>query len=93
RNLDRVDVIKMDIEGAELPALRGSLELIRRFRPELIIELNNATYAAAGYSMQDLVTWLEDQGYDIYQIEGTGLRPLNRKQLADFQNILATPHS
>jgi FkbM family methyltransferase len=35
--LDRVDVIKMDIEGAEKPALNGGRATIQRFRPRLTI--------------------------------------------------------
>jgi len=35
--LDRLDFIKMDIEGAELSALRGAETALRRFRPELAI--------------------------------------------------------
>ena len=35
--LDRVDLIKMDVEGAERLALRGAAETIRRFRPRLTI--------------------------------------------------------
>jgi len=37
RNLDRIDFIKMDIEGAEVTALRGAEQTIRRFRPRLAI--------------------------------------------------------
>ncbi len=36
-NLPRVDFIKMDIEGAEVPALAGGHETIARFRPRLAI--------------------------------------------------------
>ena len=42
--LDRVDFIKMDIEGAEREALRGARETIGRFRPRMAI----CTYHRAG---------------------------------------------
>ena len=35
--LDRVDVIKLDIEGAESRAIRGARETVNRFRPRLAI--------------------------------------------------------
>lgn len=37
--VERVDFLKMDIEGAELAALRGAEACIRRFRPKLAISL------------------------------------------------------
>ena len=42
--LDRVDFIKLDIEGAEVPALSGARETLRRFKPRLAI---------AGYHRHD----------------------------------------
>ncbi|MBF0582698.1 MAG: FkbM family methyltransferase [Magnetococcales bacterium] len=37
RNLSRVNVIKMDIEGAEVAALEGASEVIKKFKPRLAI--------------------------------------------------------
>jgi FkbM family methyltransferase len=36
-HLDRVDFIKMDIEGSEKPALRGAAQTIKKFSPRLAI--------------------------------------------------------
>lgn len=44
--LDRLDWIKMDIEGAEERAIRGGLETIEKFRPRLIVECH--TFQDAG---------------------------------------------
>jgi FkbM family methyltransferase len=37
--IERVDFIKMDIEGAELGALKGAVGTLRKFRPRLAISL------------------------------------------------------
>ncbi|HBF34678.1 TPA: hypothetical protein DDW35_08940 [Candidatus Sumerlaeota bacterium] len=37
QGLERVNFIKMDIEGAELQALEGAIETIRRFRPKMAL--------------------------------------------------------
>jgi hypothetical protein len=37
--LDRIDFIKLDIEGAELQALKGAEQTLRRHRPRLVIAL------------------------------------------------------
>jgi len=39
--LERVDYIKMDIEGAERAALAGGAEVIRKFRPRLTVSLEH----------------------------------------------------
>jgi FkbM family methyltransferase len=68
--IDRLDLIKMDIEGAELRALHGGIATFKRFRPALLIELNPETSEREGYSVRDLVVFLEDLGYAIYTVRG-----------------------
>lgn len=36
-NLQKIDFIKMDIEGAEVPALQGAMQTIRHFKPRLAL--------------------------------------------------------
>ncbi len=53
-----VRLVKLDIEGAEYPALRGAAELIRRCRPVLIFEFGEAAalpYGATAEKMQQLI--------------------------------------
>jgi FkbM family methyltransferase len=39
RNISKVDFIKMDIEGAEMNALKGAIQTIQTFRPKLAIAI------------------------------------------------------
>jgi FkbM family methyltransferase len=39
-NIQRIDLIKIDVEGAEILALTGMLTSLEKFRPKMIIEFN-----------------------------------------------------
>ena len=63
----RIDFIKMDVEGAELAALRGGRELLRRCRPVVLLECTAASAAAFGATPQDVWHELRDgSGYDLF---------------------------
>jgi FkbM family methyltransferase len=49
--LDRLDLIKIDIEGHELPALHGARETIRRFTPAIVVEMNFFTITSLANTM------------------------------------------
>ncbi len=52
QGLTRVDVIKMDIEGAEWGALQGMASLIERFKPAFLMEVNREACLRMGYDPQ-----------------------------------------
>jgi FkbM family methyltransferase len=49
--LDRLDLIKIDIEGHELPALHGARETIGRFKPAIVVEMNFFTITSLANTM------------------------------------------
>ncbi len=54
------DVIKMDVEGAELTALQGAEKLLRAEKPPtIVIEHNHESSAAAGYKPSDIFRLLK----------------------------------
>lgn len=67
--LSRVDFIKIDVEGAELPALRGAESLIRRCRPVIFAEVYDKFTARIGYRAQELFAFLKQFGYSAELLE------------------------
>jgi FkbM family methyltransferase len=66
KRLARVDFIKMDIEGGEFRALQGAVELLNRYRPILVAELNWVCLARDGRRPQDVLGLLRGAGYDTF---------------------------
>jgi FkbM family methyltransferase len=77
--IDRLDLIKIDIEGAETAALIGAMNTIRQLRPILLIEYNRETAIRAGSSIEALDDLIESMDYDRYTFYGR-LEKLNLKK-------------
>ena len=60
---DAVDVVKLDVEGAELAALRGAARLIARARPTVMFE---SVGASAGSRTAGLWCVFDSFGYDVF---------------------------
>ena len=86
----RLDFIKIDIEGGELPALRGAEQCIRRYRPAVMVEINQGTYASAGYKPADVYAFFRSLDYRPHEIGKTG--QLHPEQVESvFSNIVFLP--
>ncbi len=87
-SLARVDLIKIDIEGGELACLKGAADMLRRFRPMLIVEVQEFSARQAGWSVEELFEYLRGFGYEFFTIGPRGrLSALDMKSLAVFQNV------
>ena len=70
-----VDLVKMDIEGAELFALQGMVKLLgSEQKPILILELCKPMMTVAGYNASDVQDFLRPYGYEAYDMTKKGLR-------------------
>lgn len=73
---DRLDFIKLDLEGFDFNGMRGGEGLIGRFRPPVIFE--NGREAAArryGYTKEDFFAWFDRMGYALTDLHNRPLTP------------------
>jgi len=90
--IDVPDFIKLDIEGAELEALKGAVRLLsHRSRPFLMCELADIRTEPWGYRSREIYEFLSTWGYRWFSITPAGrLRPCPKKDRFN-QNLVAAP--
>jgi FkbM family methyltransferase len=66
--LARLDVIKMDIEGAETIAIRGARRTLLRFRPVVITEVSAHLLENLGSSVAELTALMAELGYAQHRV-------------------------
>ena len=60
---DRLDFIKLDLEGSEVAALQGAAKTIAQHRPVMVIEMCDGHLQRQGSSAEELQTLLTSWGY------------------------------
>lgn len=89
-NKPRVDLIKIDVEGAELQVLQGAEQLLRQQKPIVMFE-NRHKAKISGVEAAKFLTSLEYQFYT-YQHYGTRLQQVDPlTQRLNVLNLIAVP--
>lgn len=87
--IDRIDVLKLDIEGFELNALRGAHDLLAR-RAVRIVQFEYGGFSVANrVLLTDLVQVLGD--FDVFRIVADGLVPVARARASGGAVVLLEP--
>jgi len=91
--ISRVDFIKLDVEGGELPVLQGALKLLNRSsRPAMLVEVQDIRTAPWGYPAREIVRFLMRLLYQWFSIGPKGaLLPINCDQEHYDANLVALP--
>jgi FkbM family methyltransferase len=76
RRVPRVDVMKIDVEGAECEVLNGASTLLgREDRPVMILEFEEARQAAFQSSCAQLTALLVSKGYNLFRFDSSTVEP------------------
>jgi FkbM family methyltransferase len=85
----QIDLIKVDIEGLEAPALLGAVDTLSRHRPALVFEYTLDWWKQAGYELETVLSMLRGIGYtNICRVTRRGLREIPRP-FPQFMNLVA----
>ncbi|SFB04919.1 methyltransferase, FkbM family [Amycolatopsis marina] len=76
-DLNRVDFVKIDVEGGELHVLQGGQQTIEMFQPTMLIEIEARHTDRYEYSPDDIVEWIISRGYRMYAWQGSW-QPVDR---------------
>jgi FkbM family methyltransferase len=97
KGLPSLDLLKIDIEGAEQSLLAGAAATLDRFRPLIVFEANAETQRLAGSTIASLFEQIRARGYALYTLATSGavspISPAERSRAetdpAYSENLLA----
>jgi polyisoprenyl-phosphate glycosyltransferase len=75
--IERVDLIKCDVEGAELQVLRGAKRIIERDNPVVFLEMLRKWSLQFDYHPNDIIQLLHQSGYRCWAVGDGALRQID----------------
>lgn len=89
---DKIDFIKVDIEGAEVLFLEGAAQTLRDLRPMLMIEFNPTSLEEFGTSADVLLRMLKELNYKTYRVRSNRLEAFDDvRAIEDYCNLICVP--
>lgn len=81
---ENIDLIKIDVEGAEMHVLNGAKETIRKSKPVVLFEFGIGGSDHYGTTSDDIFNYFQEMEMGIYTLEDflKNKKPLTREQLS-----------
>jgi hypothetical protein len=90
QGIERLDFVKADVEGAELRVLEGGVDAIERFRPKVLLEIEERHVERFGYRASDVAAWLGERDYTMKVWQHEAWRSVGRID-STMRNYLFVP--
>jgi FkbM family methyltransferase len=90
QGLNRLDLLKVDVEGHEFQVLSGAGQVLRQFRPVLVLEFSERQWANAGVRPEQVEGYFAGLGYALYVLRA-GYTTSIAHGLGEECNLVAVP--
>jgi FkbM family methyltransferase len=77
QRVDRIDAVKIDVEGLETRVLAGGRSALGRFKPAIVIEYWTTGLARAGSTVDEVTAMLTGLGYELFKPNRDRLVPVS----------------
>ena len=91
QNLKSFDLLKIDVEGAELMVIEGGIDSVKKYKPVIFAELLRKWSAQFGYSPNDVLKILIPIGYRCFGVSENLPEIIDINQETNETNFLFVP--
>jgi FkbM family methyltransferase len=92
--IDGLQLIKCDIEGADLFAMRGARRTLDRHKPLVVFEINPWFLEGFGLKVTDVTGFFGGLGYDCFHYDDEGLlRPTSAERIYEDNWVFVHPEN
>jgi FkbM family methyltransferase len=82
--IERLDLIKIDVDGHESQVLAGGVQTLTRFRPVLLLEISPYVHSKERNDFATLIALLQNLSYEFEDVDTGKALPLNAKDLEEL---------
>lgn len=85
------DLVKIDVEGAEMMVLKGLATTLKQFHPTLLLEVHSELLPRHGTTVQNVLLFVEEIGYSFATLSGASVDAATYEAPSPAERLIATP--